>query len=209
MGVPKGSRWMIKNGDEKLVSPDQVDELLENGWEFGRTKEFCQKTGQSNMGRTAWNKGIPQSKEHRQRNSEGGKGISRGKGVPKSEEHRQKLRKPKSKEGRKNMSIAAIKRIEEKGGGINFNKSSISYLEKFDKKYDIHGLYGKNEFHIPGTRYRVDYFNRKEKLIMEWDEEGHYVNNKLKKKDIQRQKKIQKIFPDFEFRRIREKELVS
>ena len=41
---------------------------------------------------------------------------------------------------------------------------------------------------------------------MEWDEEHHFDrNDNLKGKDIQRQKNIQEFFPDFEFRRIREK----
>ena len=90
----------------------------------------------------------------------------------------------------------------------NFNKNSIPYFKKFDKENNTKGLYGKEEFHIPGTRYRVDYINFNLKLIIEWDEESHFKNNKLKEKDIQRQKEIQAFYPDFEFLRIREKELI-
>ena len=105
------------------------------------------------------------------------------------------------------MSKTAKKRYKENGGKLplNYNKNSIPFFENFDKENNTKGLYGANEFHIKGTGYHVDYFNQDLKLIIEWDEEGHYKNGNLRKKDIQRQKEIQEFYPNFEFRRIREK----
>jgi hypothetical protein len=42
------------------------------------------------------------------------------------------------------------------------------------------------------------------KLIQEWDEERHYdKRGNLKEKDKIRQREIQQLYPDFEFRRIK------
>ena len=38
MGMRKGQKWINKNGKEKVISPDQVDEFLKKGWELGRLK---------------------------------------------------------------------------------------------------------------------------------------------------------------------------
>ncbi len=90
----------------------------------------------------------------------------------------------------------------------NFNRSSIKFFKNFDEENDTWGLYGINEFHIKELGYWLDYFNQELKLIIEWDEEYHFDRKgNLREKDIQRQKEIQDLYPDFEFRRIREKEL--
>jgi len=69
------------------------------------------------------------------------------------------------------------------------------------------GQYAGNggEYQIDKLGYFLDYINWDLKIIIEWDEENHFFNGKLKEKDIQRQKEIQKIFPDFLFIRIRQK----
>lgn len=213
MGIPKGRKCINKNGIEQRVSPDRVDEFLKNGWELGKSKKTKQKQSESHKGEKNGMYRKHHSEETRQKQSKSSKGsISWNKGIPRSEETRQKISETKkgktsSEEACQNMSIAAQKRVEENGGGANFNKNSIPHFKNFDKENNTKGLYGKNEFHIPGTRFKVDYFNLDLKLIIEWDEEKHYQNNQLRKKDVKRQKEIQEVFPNFEFRRIREREV--
>ncbi len=115
--------------------------------------------------------------------------------------------KKHSKETKRKMRLTAIKRIEENNGKVfpHFNKNSIFYFKNFDKENNTKGLYGKNEYQIKKLGYWLDYINFNLKLIIEWDEENHFKNNKLKLKDIQRQKEIENYYPTFKFIRIREK----
>lgn len=93
----------------------------------------------------------------------------------------------------------------------NFNLKACDYFEKFDKENNTSGRYAKNggEFYIKELGYWVDYINHDLKLIIEWDEEKHYINNILDEKDKIRQQEIQKLYFDYEFRRIRENEYFS
>jgi very-short-patch-repair endonuclease len=90
----------------------------------------------------------------------------------------------------------------------NFNPKACDYFEKFDKENNTSGQHARNggEFHIKELGYWVDYINHDLKLIIEWDEEKHFTENKLIEKDIIRQQEIQELYPDYEFRRIRENE---
>lgn len=73
------------------------------------------------------------------------------------------------------------------------------------------GRYATNgdEYYIKELGYWSDYINFKSKLIIEWDEEKYYINGKLRNKDIVRQQEIQNFFPDFSFKRIRERRVKS
>lgn len=70
-------------------------------------------------------------------------------------------------------------------------------------------MYATNggEYQIKELGYFPDYINFELQIILEYDEEKHYNNGNLCKYDVQRQKEIQEHFPDFEFRRVREKDL--
>lgn len=89
-----------------------------------------------------------------------------------------------------------------------YNKKACEYFKRFDEENNTKGQYATNggEHYIKELSYWVDYINFEKKLIIEWDEEKHYENDKLKQKDVLRQKAIQKVFPDFQFSRIREKD---
>ena len=118
---------------------------------------------------------------------------------------------PHSKEACQNMRIGTIKSIEEKNGFCypNFNINACEFFKQFDEENNTKGryaVYGGGEFFIKELGYFPDYINFEEKIIMEWDEEYHFdENGYLEEKDVQRQKEIQAFYPDFEFRRIREK----
>ena len=86
----------------------------------------------------------------------------------------------------------------------NYNKKACDYFLAFDRKHRTEGLYGSNEYCISELGYFPDYINFKLKLIMEWDEQHHYKNGKLSRRDVLRQREIQKAFPSFKFKRIKE-----
>ncbi len=94
--------------------------------------------------------------------------------------------------------------------GRRWNKKSIPIFEWLDENiFGSKGQYATNggEHIIKGLKYSVDYINHKAKVIIEWDEEAHYFNDDLRDKDKLRQKRIEKVFPDYEFIRIRESQL--
>lgn len=109
----------------------------------------------------------------------------------------------------KKLRIAAIRHIE-KNYGIRFpsyNKRACEYFKKFDEAHNTKGkyaVYGGGEYKIEEFGYFVDYINFDLKLIIEYDESWHYINGKLREKDVKRQKEIQQVFHDFEFRRIKD-----
>jgi len=112
------------------------------------------------------------------------------------------------------LRLKAIDRVQRQLGlkappFPSFNLKSCEWFAEFDKEYQTKGQYATNggEYHIPELGYWVDYFNPKLKLIMEWDEEHHYINGKLSEKDAMRQKEIQEFYPEFKFERIRELEV--
>ena len=113
----------------------------------------------------------------------------------------------KNKDRRKKLRIARIKEIKDKNGHIfpNYNKKACEFFKEFDKHKNTNGFFGEKEFLIEHLGYFLDYINFDLKLIIEWDEERHYKNNKLKIKDKIRQKEIEEFYPNFNFIRIREK----
>jgi len=81
------------------------------------------------------------------------------------------------------------------------------FFDSFDKIYGVNGYHVLNggEHRIKELGYRLDYFNPELGVIIEWDEEHHYIKNRLRIKDIIRQRRIQDYYPSFIFIRIREK----
>jgi len=119
--------------------------------------------------------------------------------------------KDKAKETRRKMRIAVVERIKDSSGIAypNYNKEACKFFKSFDEKHNTKGYYamqGKGEYEIPKLGYFPDYINFEKKLIMEYDELAHFdKHGNLKLKDIQRQKEIQEMFPDFKFKRIKQK----
>lgn len=52
--------------------------------------------------------------------------------------------------------------------------------------------------------YFLDAIDFENKIIIEYDEPRHFLRGELKSKDVIRQEKIQKIYEDFKFIRVRE-----
>lgn len=91
--------------------------------------------------------------------------------------------------------------------GVGYNERATEWFRRFDLYYKTHGLFAvfsqKQEYRV--FRYSLDYINSDLKLIIEWDEEQHYRDDKLTEKDIERQRKVRRVFRNFAFLRIREK----
>ncbi len=175
MGRIKGLKRIHKNGKEKLISPNLIDELLADDWKLGKIKF---------------------AKERKQKINEVIKGTSY------SNATKQKIRSAR---------INSLN-IDDESAFPGYNKMACEYFRQFDDDNDTSGqyaVYGGGEFEIKELGYYPDYINFDLKLIMEFDEENYYKNNQLHKDDVQRQKKIQAIYPDFKFRRIREKDITN
>lgn len=111
-----------------------------------------------------------------------------------------------SPESKLKMRIAKIKLIEQNYGICypTYNRTACEFFKSFDEENNTKGqyaLYGGGEFQIKELGYFVDYINFEKKLIMEWDEKHHKYQ---KEKDLQRQQEIQNLYPEFEFKRIKE-----
>ena len=171
-----------------------------------QSDETKQKISDALKGCEGNRKGKKHSDETKQKMSDAKKGKKQSDETRKKMSDAKKGRKFSEKHKRK-LRLSAIKRIEKNKGKMfpHFNKNSIKYFKKFDEENNTKGLYGKNEYQIKDLGYWPDYINFDLKLIIEWDEEAHYKKNKLRKKDIQRQKEIQEHFLNFKFERIREK----
>ncbi len=118
-------------------------------------------------------------------------------------------------EEKKNLRFKSIqniqKQLKENGQMFPFyNSTACEYFKWIDDNiFESEGQYATNggEYHIKELGYWLDYINTDLKVIIEWDEEKHYKNDKLNIKDKTRQKEIESVFPDYDFIRIRESQL--
>lgn len=130
----------------------------------------------------------------------------------KEKQHQSRLIAQNRPERKLKNRMAKIKQIEENHGICypSYNKTACEYFKKFDEEHNTKGryaIYGGGEYKIKELGYFIDYINFDLKLIIEWDERRHhYIGGKLREKDIMRQQKIQKFYPDFEFKRIKEED---
>jgi len=115
-----------------------------------------------------------------------------------------------SEETKRKIRIKRIERIEKNNGIVcpNYSPIACEFFKSFDEQHNTKGhyaMFGGGEHYIPELGYWLDYFNPDMKLIQEYDEPHHYdICGNLKERDEIRQKEIQKLYPDFEFRRIKE-----
>lgn len=125
-----------------------------------------------------------------------------------TDEEKIKMKIPRSEDFKRKLRIATQKRIQNMGGGTNYNKFSCVFFKLLNEKNNWNGLYAENdkEYNILG--YSVDYYEPKLNLVIEWDEEAHYVGNKLKDKDLKRQHNISE-YLKCRFIRIRQKDVIN
>lgn len=91
-----------------------------------------------------------------------------------------------------------------------YNDKACKYFDELmneNKIFIQHALNG-GEFHIKELGYWVDGYDNDNNVVYEWDEEyHHYIDNKLRDKDIKRQIEIEK-FLKCTFIRIRESDYI-
>ncbi len=112
----------------------------------------------------------------------------------------------KARQMKKEQRISAIKRIVRNYGIArpNFNLEACEWFCRFDIMHNTNGQYATNGGEKCIAGYFVDYFNEDLKLIMEWDEERKYDQyGNLNECDVRRQDEIMKLYPNFDFIRIR------
>lgn len=87
-----------------------------------------------------------------------------------------------------------------------YNSRACDWFRQFDETNQTQGQYATNggEYLIVGLGYFLDYINHEKRLIIEWDEEYHYKQGKLRDKDVRREREIKAAFPGYVFIRIRE-----
>jgi len=178
------------------------------------SEEHKKKIGKSQIGRhlseetkrkiSESEKGKINSEEARRKMSESRKGYRH------SEETKRKMRAHRhSDETKRKMSLSATERIKNNNGipFPGYSTKACEFFKSFDAAMKTKGhyaVYGGGEYKIKPLGYSVDYINFDLKLIMEWDEKDHYdENGNLIAKDKNRQQEIQKLFPDYEFERIK------
>ncbi len=178
------------------------------------TPQQRENVSKGHLGQKAWNKGLTKETDERMM-----KTSNTMTGVPHSDERREAISKGREKgkkpvikdleNFRKMCRLGALKRISKQKGQVSpsYNRKSIKFFKELDKNFNTKGIYAENpkEFHIKEQGFWADYINFDKKIIIEWDEESHYKNNLLIERDVSRQRIIQKIYPDFQFIRIRQK----
>lgn len=94
----------------------------------------------------------------------------------------------------------ALSRIDNKYGGIrcNFSKNACNYIDQLNTNNNWNLQHALNGGEIRIGNYWVDGYDRKNKIIFEYDEAKHYIHdtNLLKEKDVLRQNKILDILGD-------------
>ena len=222
----KGLKVIHRNEITKKVHKNELQSYLDDGWKLGHSELLRRKVSAANIGRVLSSKTRKRMSEakiggtvgftgRKHSDSSKKKMSESGKGKVLSTETRRKLSEAQkgrklSEETKQKMRLSAISRIE-KNNGIcipSYNIVACEFFKIFDEENKTQGryaVYGGGEYYIKELGYFPDYINFNLKLIIEWDEEKHFKNGILNEKDIQRQKEIQQLFPDFEFKRIREK----
>jgi len=106
---------------------------------------------------------------------------------------------------RRGNRIAFEKRVENSGYPRNyfkpnFNFESIPIYKSLDKILHTRSRYGGTSAGEKKIgRYFVDYFNKKYKIVLEWNENWHYDNGQLKEYDIEKRKYILTKYPNYTY----------
>ncbi len=100
----------------------------------------------------------------------------------------------KTAEGRRHRRLARLQEVLEKGGGPNYSPTACKLIEEYGRNHGYNFQHAENggEFHIKELGYWVDGYDKEANVVIEVDEAYHYTGGKLRKKDLRRQKEIEK-----------------
>ncbi len=85
---------------------------------------------------------------------------------------------------------AMIRRMLKSGQFAGYNDLACDYFQWLNMWMGWEGKHALNGGEHTILGYWLDYYEPTMNMVIEWDEENHYRNNKLQEKDIQRQKEI-------------------
>jgi len=108
----------------------------------------------------------------------------------------------------KKIRLSVLKDLENKNGILypNYNFNGCKYFNELMEQTGTYIQHAENdgEYHIKELGYWVDGYDKENNIVYEYDEKEHFVNGKLKEKDVRRQKEIED-FLSCKFIRIKEK----
>ena len=73
-----------------------------------------------------------------------------------------------------------------------YNKNACIFFDKLNKLYNLQGQHAENNNEKKVIGYFIDFYSKKHNLIIEWNEEQHYFQNRLIPKHINRQNQIKR-----------------
>ena len=204
-------REMVKGSHHTKEARRKNSEAHE-GKGIGNTYGFIKGQIPWNKGKKgsqqAWNKGREWSEESKQRMSKASEGCYHTEETRKRISKSMKILKNRPEEKRKTREfiLDRISKSMQNGEQIApfYNEKACEWFKEFDEINKTKGQYATDGGELCVLGYWLDYINHEKKLIIEWDEEYHYVNGKLRKKDVIRQKEIEQHFPGYTLIRIRE-----
>lgn len=162
------------------------------------SEETKRKIGEASKG-NQWNKGRKPSEKTKRKMSEANKGkIPWNKGKKLSEELRRKMSeaqkgKKHTEKTKRKMRISANKRLARQGCIPSYNPEACKLIEEYGKQHGYRFQHAENggEFHIMELGYWVDGYDAEQNVVIEVDEFHHFINEKLKQKDVKRQQEIE------------------
>jgi len=211
-GVYKRTEKMKKNISKGLIGRECKQETKDKIGKANRGRKRTQKQkdnvsigtkiGMKKSGASKkiskTKKGVKLTQEHKDNIKTGMKKRKERDGYINSLEARKKLRKPKSKKGKRNIRLGAIQRIKNTKGQIqpNYNRKACVFFKMLNKKYNLKGFYAENkgEFYIKELGYFLDFYSKKYNLVIEWNEADHYnEKGNLNEEHRQRQCEIKRL----------------
>jgi hypothetical protein len=99
---------------------------------------------------------------------------------------------PRTKTWRENIAKALRIYLTGYYGCCNFNKTACKCFDKLNEVAGWNGRHALNggEFLVKELGYWVDYYEPTENVVIEWDERHHFVDGKLKARDLKRMNEI-------------------
>jgi len=96
-----------------------------------------------------------------------------------------------------------LRRIEQRlpeGGQVTpgYNSRACEWFTQFDAAHNTEGIHATNGGEYRTAGYFLDYINHDLQLIIEWDEEDHYKEGRLRDRDVRRQIEIEELHPSLD-----------
>ena len=99
-----------------------------------------------------------------------------------------------------------LKVVKNSYSHANYNELACKYFDWLNMYMSWDGQHAKYKGEKSVIGYSLDYYEPELNLVIEWDEEYHFKNDKLREKDIIRQSKIIDEL-NCDFYRIRQKDM--